>query len=420
MKRHFFLSLIGIMLLSCNRNEPTVVTNSPTDVTSRTAICSGSVTSDDPNSVTDKGIICSIYDNPTLDGVYAQSPSVYHYVSAGPGTGDFSFEINFMSPNTTYYVRAYAVCDDETYYGDVESLMTVDQLVVKTYEPESVTSTSAVLRGWVISDGGVLVNRQIWLSSDTYPPTIWKVLDVGESVAGDFEYEVTGLTPNKTYYAMTYAYSDIDHSCYGDTVTFTTLRKDFDADGEINGHTYVDLGLPSGLKWATCNVGADYPEESGGYYAWGETSTKQEYTKENSLTYDMELGDISGNPQYDAARANWGSTWKMPTYDDFLELINNCSWEFLEDEYGSSVDGFKATAANGKSVFFPLAGCYDDTSLGSVNNVTHIWTSTPQDSIMYCETKYCSSEFRIDIYSGQTLRWFLSRKYGFNIRAVSE
>ena len=88
------------------------------------------------------------------------------------------------------------------------------------------------------------------------------------------------------------------------------------SDGKHEGHEYVDLGLS--VKWATCNVGANAPEEYGDYYAWGETATKSEYTEDNSLTDGLSIselqsqGIIDGNsnlmPQHDAARANWGGT----------------------------------------------------------------------------------------------------------------
>ena len=73
-------------------------------------------------------------------------------------------------------------------------------------------------------------------------------------------------------------------------------------DNTINGHEYVDLGLPSGLKWATCNVGANTPEEYGNYYAWGEIVPKTDYSDENCATLGKQLGDISGNASYDASQ----------------------------------------------------------------------------------------------------------------------
>ena len=95
--------------------------------------------------------------------------------------------------------------------------------------------------------------------------------------------------------------------------------------GTERGHEWVDLGLPSGVKWATCNVGASDPWEYGDYFAWGETSPKSEYTKENSKTYNRNMGDISGNPNYDAARANWGGSWRIPTKKEFHELGTECT-----------------------------------------------------------------------------------------------
>lgn len=77
---------------------------------------------------------------------------------------------------------------------------------------------------------------------------------------------------------------------------------------KINGHEYVDLGLPSGLKWATCNVGAKSPSDYGSYFAWGEINTKSNYEKSISLTYDRTIEDISGEPEFDAARANWAGS----------------------------------------------------------------------------------------------------------------
>ena len=94
---------------------------------------------------------------------------------------------------------------------------------------------------------------------------------------------------------------------------------------EVNGHEYVDLGLPSGLKWATCNIGADTPEAFGNYYSWGEIETKPEYLGYNWKTNNVYMRDVSGNPNYDAATANWGSTWRMPTTAEMEELMTNCT-----------------------------------------------------------------------------------------------
>ena len=164
-----------------------------------------------------------------------------------------------------------------------------------------------------------------------------------------------------------------------------SCNKDGD-NGKHQGHEYVDLGLPSGLKWATCNVGAKSPEEFGHYFAWGETETKNEYTKENSSTYDISMSDISGNAQYDAATANWGGNWRIPTYDEFEELINNCQWVWLTK---NGVKGYNIEGPNGNSIFLPAAGYRSGTSFNDVKE-GYYWTSTPY------EKKYDWSEFGFD------------------------
>ena len=121
----------------------------------------------------------------------------------------------------------------------------------------------------------------------------------------------------------------------------------------------VDLGLPSGTKWAPCNVGANKPEEYGGYYAWGETEMKETYTVETYQYYEngsyVSLGDISGT-EYDVAHVKWGGKWCMPTADDFNELLANCT---SERTTLNGVVGMKFTSnINGKSIFLPAGGSY--------------------------------------------------------------
>ena len=141
----------------------------------------------------------------------------------------------------------------------------------------------------------------------------------------------------------------------------------------INGHEYVDLGLPSGLKWATCNIGATNPEDFGNYYAWGETSTKNEYLENNCSTVGVDLSEISGDAQYDAARAKWGSTWRLPTAEEFEELTNMCTWTWVTQ---NNVNGMKVTGQNGKSIFIPATGYRSGSSLNYVGEYGYFWSST--------------------------------------------
>ena len=114
-----------------------------------------------------------------------------------------------------------------------------------------------------------------------------------------------------------------------------------------NGYEYVDLGLS--VMWATCNIGADSPEEYGNYYAWGETATKSEYRQDNCYRWggsDLTFSD-------DAAYVNWGGNWRIPTKAEFEELRDRCSWDYMKI---SGTPGFNVTGPNGSSIFLPYAG----------------------------------------------------------------
>ena len=168
--------------------------------------------------------------------------------------------------------------------------------------------------------------------------------------------------------------------------------------GEAAGYVWVDLGLPSGTLWATCNVGASVPEEYGNYYAWGETLTKSNYTwydykycynglyYESSLTKYCNIADFGYQgftdnlgilqPEDDAATANWGADWRMPTWAEMNELVNNCSSEWTVQ---NGVNGKLFTGPSGNTVFFPAAGEYSEYANGRLVNVGDFgfyWTNT--------------------------------------------
>ena len=152
-----------------------------------------------------------------------------------------------------------------------------------------------------------------------------------------------------------------------ETLFFTTSGL----GGNDSGHKYVDLGLS--VKWATCNVGANKPEEYGNYYAWGETITKSSYTFGNSKTYNKEMTDITGNVNYDAARANWGGSWRMPTKAEMQELEDRCTWTWTIQ---NGVKGYKVKGPSGTSIFLPAAGRRYESSLTHAGSGNY-WSSTP-------------------------------------------
>ena len=140
----------------------------------------------------------------------------------------------------------------------------------------------------------------------------------------------------------------------------------------------IDLGLPSGTKWACCNVGADAPMQYGEYFSWGETAQKEEYTFEtysfchsdngdwsnvSSLDWDF-LGEDIGGTQYDAAYVKWGEDWRMPSLNHIKELIEYCEYEPMPAD--SEIKGLVFTGPNNQSIFLP-AGYW--VYLGKLKNV---------------------------------------------------
>ena len=144
--------------------------------------------------------------------------------------------------------------------------------------------------------------------------------------------------------------------------------KDKDEPVTPDNHEYVDLGLPSGTLWATCNVGATTPEDLGDYFAWGETAPKEIYEMDNYKWYDSSSDKLTKYctdgkygtvdyktellPEDDAAYVNWGPSWRMPDLDQLQELIDRCTWQWVERD---GVYGRLVTGPNGKHLI--LASC---------------------------------------------------------------
>ena len=198
----------------------------------------------------------------------------------------------------------------------------------------------------------------------------------------------------------------------------------FGQNGQLNGHEYVDLGLPSGLLWATCNIGANSPEENGNYYAWGETSTKDIYnektykyfkgpnmkiTKYNFYSYSGKL-DCLATLEYsdDVVKENWGGEWQMPTWEDMKELYSNCTHKWTTQ---NGVNGRMFTGPNGNSIFLPAAGSrYDSDNKGIKNSGTY-WSSS-------LNSYECSDASGLCFNSDTCLIYTDNRSLGGSVRAV--
>ncbi len=200
------------------------------------------------------------------------------------------------------------------------------------------------------------------------------ILGFPRSITTDFVFTVEG-EPNKWYTSITPS----------------------PADGKLNGHDYVDLELPSGNLWATCNVGTTKPEGFGDYFGWGETKTKNTYNNKNFVGYGAycdsnpynitSFGEednkysVNGGPtggrrlkfEHDAARQNMGGEWRMPTKDMQTELNEYCEKKYVV--YNGVPGTLWISRINGKSIFTPYSGSkYEGKKLHN-NNMGFFWTS---------------------------------------------
>ena len=157
----------------------------------------------------------------------------------------------------------------------------------------------------------------------------------------------------------------------------------------------VDLGLS--VKWASFNVGATKPEEYGGYYAWGETEEKNDYSwntykwcggsKTTMTKYctDSYYGAVDGSlalaPEDDVAHVKWGGDWRMPTVEEMQELIAYCTWKWVAVD---DVFGYMVTGSNGNSIFMPAAGYRNGTELYNCGNYGYYWGGTLNTYESYC------------------------------------
>ena len=185
-------------------------------------------------------------------------------------------------------------------------------------------------------------------------------------------------------------------------VNYNRVILNTTTDNVTIDYSYVDLGLPSGLKWATRNIGATSETDYGDYFMWGSTEPNtasqcnwtnapfnnglSEYDEEYFNAHKSEWLDSKDNlkPEYDAARAIMGGDWRMPTKADFQELLSGTTNEWIKDYNGTGVNGRKFTSKKdtSKYIFIPAAGFCSDGSVNYVGSNGSVWisslsTSTP-------------------------------------------
>lgn len=218
-------------------------------------------------------------------------------------------------------------------------------------------------------------------------------------------------------------------------------RISFTIMWDVISHEFVDLGLPSGLKWATCNVGANSPEEYGDYFAWGETEPY--YSSLDPLTWKEGKSNGYGPPSYqwlnsstkltkyntygscgpvvdnkttlemidDASRANWGGSWRMPVDAEWTELERECIWTWTTL---NGVNGNLVTGPNGNSIFLPAAGfIVGNTFAATPGSTGYYWSSS-------LNTDNPTNAWNVNFNSGSVYWRNTNRFYGQSVRPVTE
>lgn len=303
---------------------------------------------------------------------------------------------------------------------------------VSTSTPWDITATSAMCGGNVTINQGYTLDELGVCWSTNHVPTVnddhLSTVNWNES----FVCSLTGLQPLTNYYVCAYALHGLDYY-YGDIICFTTDLFG-GVSGNYNGYDYVDLGLPSGTLWATCNVGANIHSGFGDYYAWGEIQPKTTYNwntykychgSHDQLTKYCHNSDYGYQgyrdnlyilePEDDAATVQWGNGWRTPTKEEWEELYRNTT-SFWTTQNGNN--GVRFMASNGNWLFIPAAGYRYNSELHNTNN-TYIsyWTNRLDRGVnMYMSSPgaaFCYVNYQS--YFGMNN---FGRCHGLSVRAV--
>ena len=300
-----------------------------------------------------------------------------YWTATFPSTGEYSAEALSISEGSKYCststrfegCNVRAVYEEDFVYYDITNLSAAD-----------ITTSTAQISADVTNYNGQAPAGVMVSTTEKYLLNEARVFNATVD-NGVFSAELIGLQPATTYYYKAYI-KEGDKYFFSQQNIFTT------EEGAGVQAEAIDLGLPSGTKWANMNVGASAPEVFGGYYGWGETEEKDDYdwdtyayfndvNGDGNYNYDedglINIGsDISGT-DYDVAHVKMGGAWHMPTAEQAQELLTNCT---LTPTMLNGVSGMEVKGSNGNTIFLPFSGMKEETLTQYVGENGFFWTST--------------------------------------------
>ena len=399
MKKLFYILCcsLAVLFTACDKGEP----NSPED--SKDPAISNKVETGASSNVTKssailKGVVnvdILAYQKIEFGIMYSTSSKTISNRSAETKKGEklmgknFEVKLSNLKSKTKYYYCAYLLLNEMQYeFGEMKEFITKSSTEDKEddYDPAKRKLYFVNKAGWTD------VKAYIWSAKNENYNIAWP----GESAYIE-DYRINGyevysydMSDKQLYDMIIFNGSDtststvlsqtsdleIDYSkpYYYDGIWFSSLDDIVGISGYHNGYAYVDLGLPSGIKWATMNVGATSPQGIGYKFAWGETKPKSFYDWSNycvNNAYGTEYDKMVLELSDDAANANWGGDWRMPTKKEQSELTDDSytTWTWTTQK---GCRGYKITSnINGNSIFLPAGYCNSDE-----NCQRTYWTSS--------------------------------------------
>lgn len=324
--------------------------------------------------------------------------------SVKPG-GIFSVTLTKLHPSSKYYYAGYAeLRDGSRYIGDASFFETQKfPLSISTDGTGKVTFYTAVLKGNVAvsaSDKTSVEVGMVWADNETPTSLNGKLVPQAQGVAedGSFEVSIVNLKPGKQYWFRTYACSkETKEYFYGDVKSFNTTDL---------SEMAVDLGLS--VLWASCNLGTEDPYVSGNRYRWGEINPSSSNSKDDYSHYNADddswddLGDISGNPKYDAAAATLGGKWRMPTQDEIAELLGLREELIYPNNDYSKIPYVKVNGVRGKDIIIPMV------EPGDMHYMEYYFVQPGETNYSWVSVGYGGFP-HVDLWSSTTC------KYGINV-----